>query len=134
MNIEGMFCFSYLMTSSPLLCLQVTNDLMRDHRLAFLEPRPFIRWRTTQVTQHITPHHTTSGRLPPCSQSGLSLLLVNTYTSCPWDPPSSIISTLTSCNLSYRIASVCLPGDEFLFFKGLSRRTLRPLYIPHRPR
>ena len=27
----------------------VTNDLMRDHRLAFLEPRPFIRWRTTQV-------------------------------------------------------------------------------------
>ena len=22
---------------------------MRDHRLAFLEPRPFIRWRTTQV-------------------------------------------------------------------------------------
>jgi hypothetical protein len=27
----------------------VTNDLMRDHRLAFLEPRPFIHWRTTQV-------------------------------------------------------------------------------------
>lgn len=27
----------------------VTNDLMRDHRIAFLEPRPFVRWRTTQV-------------------------------------------------------------------------------------
>ena len=27
----------------------VTNDLMRDHRLAFLEPRPFIRWRNSQV-------------------------------------------------------------------------------------
>jgi hypothetical protein len=27
----------------------ITNDLMRDHRLAFLEPRPFIRWRTTHV-------------------------------------------------------------------------------------
>ena len=27
----------------------VTNDLMRDHRLAFLEPRPFLRWRSNQV-------------------------------------------------------------------------------------
>jgi len=27
----------------------VTNDLMRDHRLAFLEPRPFVRWRSTQI-------------------------------------------------------------------------------------
>ena len=27
----------------------ITNDLMRDHRLAFLEPRPFLRWRTTQI-------------------------------------------------------------------------------------
>jgi proteinaceous RNase P len=27
----------------------VTNDLMRDHRLAFMEPRPFIRWRSTHI-------------------------------------------------------------------------------------
>ena len=27
----------------------ITNDLMRDHRLAFLEPRPFLRWRSNQV-------------------------------------------------------------------------------------
>ena len=27
----------------------VTNDLMRDHKLAFLEPRPFFRWRSNQV-------------------------------------------------------------------------------------
>eukprot|EP00597_Dinobryon_sp_UTEXLB2267_P008096 CAMPEP_0170085454 /NCGR_PEP_ID=MMETSP0019_2-20121128/20323_1 /TAXON_ID=98059 /ORGANISM="Dinobryon sp., Strain UTEXLB2267" /LENGTH=619 /DNA_ID=CAMNT_0010301903 /DNA_START=397 /DNA_END=2256 /DNA_ORIENTATION=- len=27
----------------------VTNDLMRDHKLAFLEPRPFIRWRTSHI-------------------------------------------------------------------------------------
>lgn len=27
----------------------VTNDLMRDHRVAFLEPRPFMRWRNTQI-------------------------------------------------------------------------------------
>jgi hypothetical protein len=27
----------------------VTNDLYRDHKIAFLEPRPFIRWRMSQV-------------------------------------------------------------------------------------
>lgn len=27
----------------------ITNDLMRDHKLAFLEPRPFTRWRMTHV-------------------------------------------------------------------------------------
>ena len=27
----------------------VTNDLMRDHKLAFMEPRPFSRWRMTHV-------------------------------------------------------------------------------------
>jgi hypothetical protein len=27
----------------------VTNDLMRDHRISFLEPRAFFRWRTSQV-------------------------------------------------------------------------------------
>ncbi len=27
----------------------VTNDLMRDHRVAFLAPRPFIRWRMSHV-------------------------------------------------------------------------------------
>ena len=27
----------------------ITNDLMRDHRLAFLEPRAFFRWRSNQV-------------------------------------------------------------------------------------
>jgi hypothetical protein len=27
----------------------VTNDRMRDHRLAFLEPRPFLRWRNAHV-------------------------------------------------------------------------------------
>jgi hypothetical protein len=35
--------------------LQVTNDMIRDHRLAFLEPRPFIRWRSTQVS-HLLYH------------------------------------------------------------------------------
>lgn len=28
----------------------VTNDRMRDHRLAFLEPRPFLRWRNAHVS------------------------------------------------------------------------------------
>ena len=27
----------------------LTNDLMRDHRLAFMEPRPFLRWRNAHV-------------------------------------------------------------------------------------
>jgi hypothetical protein len=27
----------------------VTNDLMRDHRLAFLEPRPCILWRNAHI-------------------------------------------------------------------------------------
>lgn len=27
----------------------VTNDLMRDHKLAFMEPRPFYRWRMSHV-------------------------------------------------------------------------------------
>ena len=36
---EGRKCSSYV----------VTNDLMRDHRIAFLEPRPFLRWRSNQV-------------------------------------------------------------------------------------
>lgn len=27
----------------------VTNDLMRDHKLAFMEPRPFTRWRMTHI-------------------------------------------------------------------------------------
>jgi len=34
----------------------VTNDLMRDHRLAFLEPRPFIRWRNSQVIRFDLTH------------------------------------------------------------------------------
>jgi hypothetical protein len=28
----------------------VTNDLMRDHKLYFAEPRPFMRWRNAHVT------------------------------------------------------------------------------------
>ena len=28
----------------------ITNDLMRDHKLAFMEPRPFTRWRMSHVT------------------------------------------------------------------------------------
>jgi hypothetical protein len=28
----------------------ISNDLMRDHRLAFLEPRPFLRWRNSHIT------------------------------------------------------------------------------------
>ena len=27
----------------------ITNDLTRDHRVAFAEPRAFVRWRSTQV-------------------------------------------------------------------------------------
>lgn len=27
----------------------VSNDLMRDHKIAFLHPRPFVRWRTSQI-------------------------------------------------------------------------------------
>ena len=34
----------------------VTNDLMRDHRLAFLEPRPFMRWRSSQVLHFDLSH------------------------------------------------------------------------------
>lgn len=28
----------------------LTNDRMRDHKLAFMEPRPFLRWRNAHVT------------------------------------------------------------------------------------
>ena len=28
----------------------ITNDLMRDHKLAFMEPRPFLRWRNAHVS------------------------------------------------------------------------------------
>jgi len=27
----------------------VTNDLMRDHKIAFIEPKPFLRWRSSQI-------------------------------------------------------------------------------------
>jgi hypothetical protein len=30
--------------------LVVSNDLMRDHKVAFIEPKPFLRWRNSQIT------------------------------------------------------------------------------------
>eukprot|EP00981_Chlorochromonas_danica_P001533 scaffold334_cov173-Ochromonas_danica.AAC.9 len=41
----------------------VTNDLMRDHRLSFLAPKPFLRWRASQIVYYgffYTPTDTTT--------------------------------------------------------------------------
>ena len=49
----------------------VSNDLMRDHRLALLQPRPFLRWKTTQMLRFAFSHahqiglSNTSGWQPP---------------------------------------------------------------------
>jgi len=34
----------------------VTNDQMRDHRLALLDPRPFLRWKTTRIIRFDFSH------------------------------------------------------------------------------
>jgi len=34
----------------------VTNDQMRDHRLALLDPRPFLRWKTTKIIRFDFSH------------------------------------------------------------------------------
>jgi hypothetical protein len=34
----------------------VSNDQMRDHRLALLEPRPFLRWKTSQLVRFNLSH------------------------------------------------------------------------------
>jgi len=34
----------------------VSNDLMRDHRLALLDQRPFLRWKTTQMIRFDLSH------------------------------------------------------------------------------
>ena len=38
------------LSSSPTVV--ITNDHMRDHRLSLLEPRPFSRWRASQVIRY----------------------------------------------------------------------------------
>eukprot|EP01038_Epipyxis_sp_PR26KG_P004312 gene4312-6110_t len=35
------------LSSNPIFV--ITNDLMRDHKIAFMEPRPFIRWRSSSI-------------------------------------------------------------------------------------
>lgn len=35
----------------------VTNDLMRDHKVSFLAPLPFVRWRTTQIVYYSIFRH-----------------------------------------------------------------------------
>lgn len=43
----------------------VTNDLMRDHKLAFLEPRPFLRWRNAHVTLYDIIYNSDEGDSKP---------------------------------------------------------------------
>jgi hypothetical protein len=34
-------------------CVSIHNiNVLREHRLALLEPRPFLRWRTTQMVRY----------------------------------------------------------------------------------
>lgn len=41
--------YSTIIEGRSQLSYVVTNDMMRDHKLAFMEPRPFLRWQMTQV-------------------------------------------------------------------------------------
>jgi len=76
----------------------VTNDLMRDHKLAFLEPRPFIRWRTS----HIVYFGMSSGYNPDNStdNSGNIGIKFPTPTNFSLNANSSIDSDITPFKLA----------------------------------
>jgi pentatricopeptide repeat protein len=48
-NDDWYWIFATVCENRKKIAYVVTNDLMRDHRLAFLEPLPFLRWRSTQI-------------------------------------------------------------------------------------
>ncbi len=48
-NDDWYWIYATVSATNPLPSYAITNDLMRDHRLAFLEPRLFLRWRTSMV-------------------------------------------------------------------------------------
>ena len=48
-NDDWYWMYSTIIEGRSNLSYVITNDMMRDHKLAFMEPRPFLRWQRTQV-------------------------------------------------------------------------------------
>lgn len=64
-NDDWYWMFATVNENRKKMAYVITNDLTRDHRLAFLEPKPFIRWRTTQVIHFDFSHAAETGEGPP---------------------------------------------------------------------
>jgi hypothetical protein len=48
-NDDWYWMYSTLYPGRKTQALVITNDLMRDHKVSFLAPSSFIRWRTSQI-------------------------------------------------------------------------------------
>lgn len=79
-NDDWYWMFATVNENRKNMAYVITNDLTRDHRLAFLEPKPFVRWRTTQVVHFDFSHAAETGAGPPdvtFIEPGTSLFLDN---------------------------------------------------------
>jgi hypothetical protein len=54
-NDDWYWMYASVLPSEKLLRV-VSNDQMRDHRLSLLEPRPFLRWKATQICRFELSH------------------------------------------------------------------------------
>lgn len=51
-NDDWYWMYSTLYPGRKTQAFVVTNDLMRDHKVSFLAPSSFIRWRTSQIVYY----------------------------------------------------------------------------------